>query len=209
MVIMHDFAGMCDSRSIAARKKAKSVPKTASLLCIQVVRSPLAKVPPGGSKPESGQECQQGVDYQGYRRQNWALVLCRLSRRGQFLVDTGVISETKTCIAIVIASSGLTQDGPRKLQGRHRAAVKRNLWTRSRPGVIGPLEVVEVAVVAGVVIAPFRPLGKIAVNRAAVRPSWGASKCNENHQDQRYHDGGKDSECLVVGLGPSHRRGIQ
>jgi hypothetical protein len=54
------------------------------------------------------------------------------------------------------------------------------------------------AVVARVPTAPFRPLCDMAVNRAAVRSSWGASDGYDNQQPKHEHDRDDDSENLVI-----------
>ena len=59
------------------------------------------------------------------------------------------------------------------------------LLAHRRPGVEGLFAGAKMTVVAGVAITMFRPLGDVAVNRAAVRPSCSEFQSDKNQQSNR------------------------
>jgi hypothetical protein len=74
------------------------------------------------------------------------------------------------------------------------------LRTRRRPRVSSPFHGAKVAVVARVRAILLCPFGNVAVNRAAVGSSWGASDSNDNQQSDHQHA----EDDYAVGS-PTHR----
>jgi len=74
--------------------------------------------------------------------------------------------------------------------------------------MVGFFRVAKVAVVAGVPAAPLRPFCDLVVNRAAVRPSGGASDGNEKQQGENQQESTNHPGNLVDPSGrPLHRDG--
>ena len=73
--------------------------------------------------------------------------------------------------------------GERFQAGRSRVV----LWTRRRPRMVSSLRAAKVAVIAGVRSSSLRPLCDVAVNRTAVRSSWGAPDGNDNQHAEHQH----------------------